>query len=158
MWIHLKLIESLSWSLPWTLARILVLQIIRFFLSFFLSFFFVFFGGSIEPIDVTSKMVPCRFSLDLPLFGLGPSSKGQRSNLWLSSNRIALFHWTLDLGSSSKVALIVDMDDDVLMLLMIILMMMMMMMMWWKDMIQSVLVEHENLVCFALVDGEEFCW
>jgi hypothetical protein len=71
--------------------------------------------------------VPCRFSLDLPLFGLGPSSKGHRSNLWLSSNRIALFHWTLDLGSSSKVALIVEVDDDdMLMLLMITLWMMMM--------------------------------
>ncbi len=41
----------------------------------------------------------------LPLFGLGPSSKGHGANLWLSSNRIALFHWTLDLGPSSKVAL-----------------------------------------------------
>ncbi len=36
------------------------------------------------------------FSLDLPLFGLGPSSKGHGSNLWLWANRIALFHWTLD--------------------------------------------------------------
>ncbi len=47
----------------------------------------------------------CRFSLDLPLFDLGPSSKGCGSNLQLSSNEIAIFHWTLDLGSSSKVAL-----------------------------------------------------
>ncbi len=46
----------------------------------------------------------CRFSLDLPLFGLGPSSKGCGSNLWLPTNRIALFHWTLDLQPSSKVA------------------------------------------------------
>jgi hypothetical protein len=50
--------------------------------------------------------VACRFSLNLPLFGLGPTSKGHASNLWLSSNRSALFHWTLDLGNSSKVALI----------------------------------------------------
>jgi hypothetical protein len=122
MWTHLKLIGSLSWSLHWTLACILVLQIISFFF-----FFFFCYSGSFEPIDVTSKMVPCRFSLDLPLFGLGPSSKGHRSNLWLSSNRIALFHWTLDLGSSSKVALIVEVDDDdMLMLLMITLWMMMM--------------------------------
>jgi hypothetical protein len=27
-----------------------------------------------------------------------------KANLWLSSNKIALFHWTLDHGSSSKVA------------------------------------------------------
>ncbi len=59
-----------------------------------------------EPIDFLSKMVACRFSLNLPLFGLGPASKGHGSNLWLSSNRSALFHWTLDLGNSSKVALI----------------------------------------------------
>jgi hypothetical protein len=45
-----------------------------------------------QPIDFPSKMVPCRFSLDLPLFGLVLSSKGRGSNLWLSSNRIALFH------------------------------------------------------------------
>ncbi len=40
-------------------------------------------------------MMPCRFSLNLPLFGLGPSSKGLGSNLWLSSNRIAscLLNW-----------------------------------------------------------------
>jgi hypothetical protein len=56
-----------------------------------------FFLGS-KPIDFPSKMVPCRFSLNLPIFGRGPSFKGHGSNLWLSSNRIALFHWTLDLG------------------------------------------------------------
>jgi hypothetical protein len=52
-------------------------------------------------------MVPCRFNLDLPLFGLGLSSQGHESNLWLSSNGWdgALFHWTLDLGHSSKVAI-----------------------------------------------------
>ncbi len=49
--------------------------------------------------------MPCKFSLDLPFFGLGPSSKGHESKLWLSSNRTALFHWTLDLGPSSKVAM-----------------------------------------------------
>jgi len=27
---------------------------------------------------------------------LDPHLKGHRSNLWLSSNRITLFHWTLD--------------------------------------------------------------
>jgi hypothetical protein len=52
------------------------------------------------------KLVSCRFSLDFPLFGLGPSSKGHGSNLWLSPNTIALFHGTRDLESSSKVALI----------------------------------------------------
>jgi hypothetical protein len=32
----------------------------------------------------------------LPLFGLGPLSKGLGSNyLWLLPNRIALLHWTL---------------------------------------------------------------
>jgi hypothetical protein len=47
-------------------------------------------------------MVPCKFSLDLPLFGLGPSSKGHRSNLWLSSYNISLglgphLKWSLEL-------------------------------------------------------------
>jgi hypothetical protein len=46
-----------------------------------------------------------RFSLDLPLFGVGPSSKGHGSRPWVSANRIGLFHWTLELGPSSKVAL-----------------------------------------------------
>jgi hypothetical protein len=53
-------------------------------------------------------MVSCRFSLTLPLFGLGPSSKGRGSNVRLSTNRIALFHWTLDLRLSSKLALIMN--------------------------------------------------
>jgi hypothetical protein len=53
----------------------------------------------------SSKMVPCRFRLNLSLFGLGPWSEGCGSNLWLLANRIALFHWTLDLGPSSKVTL-----------------------------------------------------
>jgi hypothetical protein len=52
-------------------------------------------------------MVPCKFNLDLPLFGFGISSKGRGSNLWLSYDRIALFHWTVDLGPSFKVALII---------------------------------------------------
>jgi hypothetical protein len=41
----------------------------------------------------------------LPLFGLGPSSKGIGTNLKLSTNKIAWIHWSLDLGPSSKVAL-----------------------------------------------------
>jgi hypothetical protein len=49
-----------------------------------------------EPIHFPSKMVPCRFSLDLPLFGLRPSSRGHGSDLWLSTNRIALFNCTFD--------------------------------------------------------------
>jgi hypothetical protein len=89
-------IESLSWTLIWILACILILHIMS---SPFQAHFFGF-----EPIDFPSKKVPCKFSIHLSLFGLGPSSKGSGSNLWLSSNRIALFHWTLDLGPSPKVA------------------------------------------------------
>jgi hypothetical protein len=60
IWTHLKQIFE---SLSWTIACIWVFQ--------FMSFpFELFFWGS-EPIDFPSKMVPCRFSLDLPLFGLG---------------------------------------------------------------------------------------
>ncbi len=50
-----------------------------------------------EPIDFFSKMVPCRFSFDLLLSGLGTSSTGRGSNLCVSIDRIALFHWTLNL-------------------------------------------------------------
>jgi hypothetical protein len=58
-----------------------------------------FFLGS-KPIDFPFKMVPCKFSLDLPLVGLGSSSKGRGSNLWLSANRICSISldprpWTL---------------------------------------------------------------
>ncbi len=79
--------------------------------------------------------MPCRFSLDLPLYGLGPASKWchvslalichrslskalskatghslrpwslSKGHLWLSANRTALFHWTLDIRPSSKVTL-----------------------------------------------------
>jgi len=35
------------------------------------------------------KQVPCRFSLNLPLFGLGPLSKGLGTNLKLLTNKIA---------------------------------------------------------------------
>jgi hypothetical protein len=82
IWTHFKQSESLSWALPWTLTCILGLQIMSSPLSSF------FLGLKPEPIDIPCKMVPCRFSLNLPLFGYG-------SNLWLW-NRIALFHWTLD--------------------------------------------------------------
>jgi hypothetical protein len=58
------------------------------------EFFFFFWS---KPINLTSKMVTCRISIDLPLFGLCPSFKGHESNLWLSTNRIVLFHWSLDL-------------------------------------------------------------
>jgi hypothetical protein len=85
--------NSLSWTLPW----ISVLQIMSspLWLFFFLS----------KPIDFPFKMMTCRFSPGFPLFGLGPSSKGYGCNLWLSSNTIALFHWTLNLGARSKVTL-----------------------------------------------------
>ncbi len=51
------------------------------------------------------KQVPCRFSLNLSLFGLGPSSKGLCTNLKLSTNNFVWIHWSLDLGPLSKVAL-----------------------------------------------------
>ncbi len=58
-----------------------------------------------KPIDLPSKMVPCRFSLDLSLLGLGASSKNHGSDIWPSYNRIALCHWTSEHGLSSQVAL-----------------------------------------------------
>ncbi len=64
-----------------------------------------FFGCKL--IYFSFKIVPCKFILNLPLFGLGISSKGRGSNLWLSYDRIALFHWTLNFGPSFNVALII---------------------------------------------------
>ncbi len=60
-----------------------------------------------KPIDFPFKMVLCKSLASICHFlGLGPSSsKGHGYNLRLSSNRIALFHGTLELGPSSKVAL-----------------------------------------------------
>jgi hypothetical protein len=97
-------IESLSSTPPSNLECILILQIMS---SCFddSHFIFIFFGGS-KPINFPPIMVPCKFNLDLPLFGLGLSSKGHGPNLWLSTNRIALFHWTRVLRPSYKVALI----------------------------------------------------
>jgi hypothetical protein len=64
---------------------------------------FEFFLG-LNQLIFPSKSLQCRFSLDLPLFGLGPLSKCCGSNyLWLSSSRIAVFHRTLGLVPSSKV-------------------------------------------------------
>jgi hypothetical protein len=86
------------WSLPWTLALHLGSP------NHKLSFWALCLGPN--RLILPSKMVPCGFSHFLPLFGLGPSSIGHGSNLlWLSPNRIALFHWTLDFRPSSKVAL-----------------------------------------------------
>ncbi len=88
----MKQIESLSRTVPWSLAWFLLFQNRS---SPFSSFFKIF----------RPKQVPCRFSLGLPLVGLGPSSKGLGTNLKLSTNKIAWIHWSLDLGHSSKVAL-----------------------------------------------------
>jgi len=51
-------------------------------------------------------MVHCKFSLNLPLFGLGLSFKGHGLNLWFSTNTIILFYiWTFNLKLSFKEAL-----------------------------------------------------
>jgi hypothetical protein len=47
-------------------------------LSFLAPFFFGGGGGRLKPIDFPSKIVPYRFSLDLPLFGHG----GRGSNIF----------------------------------------------------------------------------
>ncbi len=49
------------------------------------------------------QKVPCRFSLNLLLFGLRPSCKGLGTNLKLSTNKIAWICWSLNLGPLSKV-------------------------------------------------------
>ncbi len=67
-----------------------------------LSFELHFWSG---PIEFLSKMVPCICNFNLASIGLGSSSKGLGSNLWLSTNKNVPFCWTLDFGPSSKVAL-----------------------------------------------------
>jgi hypothetical protein len=58
-------------------------------------FWALFFGG-LNQFIFPPKWCHVGLALICHFFGLGPSSKGHGSNLWLSSNRIALFHWTLD--------------------------------------------------------------
>jgi hypothetical protein len=65
-----------------------------FFSSFFLGLNQLIFHPKWCHVGLAST---CHF------FGLGPSSKRRGSNLWLSSNRIGLFHWALDFEPSSKV-------------------------------------------------------
>ncbi len=96
---HLKQIESLSWT-P-SLDHSLHLGSSKSWALLFISFFWV----STNWFSHQNFGEPCRFSLNLPLFGVEPSSKGHGSNLWNPSNRIALFHWTLERVSSSKLAL-----------------------------------------------------
>jgi hypothetical protein len=52
------------------------------------------------------KYVPCTFSINLPLFGLGPSFENLGINLKLSTNKIAWIHWYSDLGPSFKLPLV----------------------------------------------------
>jgi hypothetical protein len=86
------------WTVPWSLAWFLVLQISR------SSPFSTIFWSRPNWFSLP-KQVPCRFSDNLSLFGLWPSSKGLGTNLKLLTNKIAWIHWFLDLGPSSKVAL-----------------------------------------------------
>jgi hypothetical protein len=69
---------SFTSTMPWTIAW--------FFKIMSFPFELFFWGGGedgFKPIDFTTKMMPFRFSFDLPLFGLStkPSTKGHRSNL-----------------------------------------------------------------------------
>jgi hypothetical protein len=52
-----------------------------------LSFLALFFG--LNQLIFPPKQVPCRFSLKLPLFGLGRLLKGLGTNLKLLTNKIA---------------------------------------------------------------------
>ncbi len=58
--------------------------------------FLIFFG--LNQLIFPPKQVPCRFSLNLPLFGLGPFSKDLGTNLKLRPIRLLEFigPWTLD--------------------------------------------------------------
>ncbi len=91
----MKQIESLSWSVPGSLAWSLVLQIRS---SPFSTVFW-------SPTNWFSPQNRCHISLNLPLFGLGPTSKGLGTDLKLLTYNIAWIHQSLDPGPSSKVAL-----------------------------------------------------
>jgi hypothetical protein len=64
----------------------------------------LFFG--LNQLIFPPQQVPFRFSINLPLFALGPLSKGIGTNFKLSANKIAWIHWSVDLRPSSKVAFI----------------------------------------------------
>jgi hypothetical protein len=49
-------------------------------------------------------MVSCKWHLNLISIGVGSSSKGLGSNLWLLTNKNAPFRWTLDLGPRTLVS------------------------------------------------------
>ncbi len=93
----MKQIESLSSTVLCSLAWFFILQI--------RSFPF----GTVFLVQTNWFSVQKRchvgFRFNLSLFGLGPSSKGLRTNLKLLTNKIAWIHWSLDLGPASKVAL-----------------------------------------------------
>lgn len=74
----------LEMDMPWTVACILVLLIMSSPLSSF---------SPSHPIDLPSKMMPSRFGLYLPLFGLGPSSKVTLSSFPSVGHQTAPTHW-----------------------------------------------------------------
>ncbi len=89
IWTNLKQLESLSWTMPWTLDANPSLHLgspnHELYFEFFFLFLLLFFlevGGS-ELIVLPSNMVPCRFSLDLPLFGL----KAHRGSQFMALNQ-----------------------------------------------------------------------
>jgi hypothetical protein len=126
IWTHLKQIESLSWTLPWTLACHLGSPNHELsFLGVWINWMFFFLLSLLLHVRALSSKLTslsgfpslshmllaigggrgfgtwfdsfAPFLLDaLPLFGLGSWSKIHGSNLWLSSNRIALGPWTWD--------------------------------------------------------------
>jgi len=70
-------------------------------LSFLALFIYLFIFVAYEPLDFLSKMMAYRFRLDLPLFGLGPWSKGHGSKGPIyDSHPIGLFYF---IWPSSKV-------------------------------------------------------
>ncbi len=82
---------------PWTLGYTLVLKSHE--LSFKLFFFVV------QTNWFPSRMMPWKLKQNLNCLSLGPLFKGLGTNLKLLTNMNAQFHWTLLLGSLSKVTL-----------------------------------------------------
>jgi hypothetical protein len=87
--------QQKQWKkLPWTLANILVPKPWTFLLA---SFF-----GLDQLNFLPNKMILCKCHLKLAWIGFRSQSKGLGSNLWLSTNKIAPFCWTLPFGPHLK--------------------------------------------------------
>jgi hypothetical protein len=87
----------------WTLVYILVLPTMNSPLNSFLG---------LNQL-VSSKMMPCTLNHNMICLGLGPLSKGFKTNLKFLTNSNTQFHWTLPLGPLFKVAFSIPFSNPI---------------------------------------------